>query len=186
MKRIKVILALLATLLILFFGWNYAEEREVSLPQAEEQIEIITGNTIEQNPKDDYQHFLEEQMILQNKVYALVGDRNISETIVSACSEMTEDKILCIKNLLWVSNAESWMFKAWMKPTNNGFWFMSQGKKKRFTSVEESIIFRVDRYQRKGRWKRTTWADWLKGKYCASACTNRIGNYNTAVSKLGL
>lgn len=69
-------------------------------PQAEEQIEITTGNKHTANPQEDYQRFLEEEMALQNKVYALVGDSNISATIVSACSEITDDKVLCIKNLL--------------------------------------------------------------------------------------
>lgn len=186
MKRLKIILLIAIIILGLFLWWNYADEGTVPTPQAEEQIEITTGNKHTANPQEDYQRFLEEEMALQNKVYALVGDSNISATIVSACSEITDDKVLCIKNLLWVSNAESWMFKAWMTPTNNGFWFMQKGKKKKFSSVEESIIFRVERYQKKGRRKRTTWADWLKGKYCTSACTHRIGNYDAAIRKLGL
>ena len=121
---------------------------------------------------------------LADKINSLVGDYNISYTIVHECSEQTADYKLCIKNVLWVANAESSMFKKWMKPTNNWFWWLYKGKKKRFSSVQESIKQWVSMYVRNGRWRRVTWQDWLNWKYCTSACTNWVSAYSSAVRKV--
>lgn len=58
---------------------------------------------------------------MAEELNSLIGDYNISYTIVHECSSQTEDYQLCIKSVLGVANAESSMFKAGMKPTNNGF-----------------------------------------------------------------
>ncbi|MBO7691731.1 MAG: hypothetical protein J6T10_03755 [Methanobrevibacter sp.] len=56
---------------------------------------------------------------MAEKLNSLIGDYNISYTIVHECSIQTSDYKLCIKNVLGVANAESGMFKAGMKPSNN-------------------------------------------------------------------
>lgn len=166
MKRLKRILSLLIATFWVATVWAVVNEEPVVQPEVIESFD--------------------ETQALVDQVSLLVPTVFIAEAVVESCIEYTEDVNLCIKNVLGVANAESGMFRKSMTPTNNWFWFMERGKKKRFDSIEESISFWVKRYQDKERYKRTDWASWLKGKYCASACTYRIGNYNDAIRKLWL
>jgi hypothetical protein len=59
-----------------------------------------------------------EQKLVE-KVNSLIGDYNISYAIIHECSTQTSDYKLCVQNVLGVANAESSMFKAGMKPSNN-------------------------------------------------------------------
>ena len=127
-----------------------------------------------------------EQEVLIDKVDLLVEDKSISEAIVTACMKHQDDYKLCIKNLIGVSNAESGIFKRGMNPSNNGFGRMYQWKKRKFSSVEDSVYKRVQMYTKNHRENRTTWADWLKWKYCTSECAYRIKNYDYAIKKLSL
>lgn len=144
----------------------------------ETYIEPISIDTMEDEPS--------EAEVLIEKVDSLVGNESISEAIVTACMKHQEDYKLCIKNLVWVSSAESGIFKKGMYPSNNGFGWMYQWKKRRFSSVEDSIYKRVQMYTRNHRENRTTWADWLRWKYCTSECSYWIKNYDYAIKKLGL
>lgn len=166
MKRLKRIL----TLLIATFG-------VATVWAADNEEPVVKTEVIES---------FDRTQALVDQVSLLVPTASIAEAVVESCIKYTEDVNLCIKNVLGVANAESGMFKKSMTPTNNWFWFMERGRKKRFGSIEESISFWVKRYQDKQRYKRTNWASRLKGKYCASACTHRIGNYNDAIKKLWL
>ena len=76
---------------------------------------------------------------LAGKLNSLIGNYSISYAVVHECSMQTNDYKLCIKNVMWVANAESSMFKKWMKPSNNGFGRMYKWKKRKFSSVENSI-----------------------------------------------
>ena len=161
--------------------WIKADEEGDPAVNEELKEEIKLENTQEQ-----IQETLDYEANLIITVDKLVGDESISEAIVSSCIEYTEDEILCIKNVIWVASAESSVFKKAMYPSNNWFWFMEKWVKKKFTSVEESISFWVKRYEDKKWWRYTKWSSWLKARYCASACTYRVGNYNSAIQKLGL
>lgn len=56
----------------------------------------------------------------------------------------------------------------------------------KFNTIEDSIYYWIQLCQKNQRYKRTNWASWLRGNYCASQCTYRIDNYNSAIAKLDL
>lgn len=194
-KRLKVFIAVMVIILVFMLGFN-AWHGEDLLTELQVQPSIETGSVATWDVKInswisidtwfeiDIREATERE--LADKLNSLVGDYNISYTIVHECSEQTADYQLCIKNVLWVANAESSMFKNWMKPTNNWFWWLYKGKKKRFSSVQDSIKQWVAMYVRNGWSKRVTWQDWLRGKYCTSSCSNWVSAYNSAVSKIEL
>ena len=123
---------------------------------------------------------------LTNGVNELIGNYDISKAIVDECTTQVEDYITCIKSVVGVANAESTMFTKGMYPTNNWLWLMYRGRKRRFSSVEEWIHERVSLYKKNDWEKRTTWASWLKWKYCTSECKYRVKNYESAIKKLNL
>ena len=131
-----------------------------------------------------------EKIELIWKVNSLVKNDSVSEAIVSACMKHTEDYKLCIKNIIWIANSESTLFTKGMNPSNNWFGLMqktNQGyRKRKFTSIEDSIYYFVNLYESKWREKRTTAEDRMRWKYCTSQCTYRVKNYNSAVTKLAL
>lgn len=196
-KRLKVLISVLACILIFMLGFN-AWHGEDIVTELQVQPVVETGATTSW-AVNSWNVILTEEIYtwedvekeMAEKLNSLIGDYSISYTIVHECSVQTEDYKLCIKNVLWVANAESSMFKKWMYPSNNGFGWMYKGKKRKFSSVEESIKQWVSMYVRNGWAKRTTWASWLKGSsaYCQSACTNWAKAYNAAarkIEKLGL
>ena len=174
MKETKILLAILTAMLVFFcwfFYWQAKGDEEVILS-------IDAEDTIDETEL--------EKTSLINKVDDLVHNQSISTAIVESCMKHTEDYRLCIRNIIWVSSAESSIFTKWMTPTNNWFWRMYQWKKKRFSSVEDSIYQWVHLYVRNWREKRTTADSWLAWKYCASQCSHWISNYNSAVNKLDI
>ena len=188
MKHLKILLAVLIACLVFMLGFNVWHGEELAtevqaLPTVETgavetwTVEVLTWETIIYTWEDTEKE-------LAGKLNSIIGDRNISYTIVHECSMQTKDYKLCIKNVLWVANAESSMFKKWMKPSNNGFWRMYKGKKRKFSSVEECIQKRVAMYVKNGREKRVTWQDRLNWKYCTSSCSNWTKAYNSAVKKV--
>lgn len=202
MKRLKILIVIMIIFLVFLLGYYRGQWEEtttvwVSFPAAwaanistwdvkdftwassNTWVVVDTGETIIYTRADT-----EKELI--NNVNKLVGNESISRAIVQECVNQTKDYKLCIKNVIWVSNAESSIFKKGMKPSNNGFGWMYKWKKRRFSSVEESIHLRVAMYVRNGREKRTTGQARISGKYCTSACTWRIRNYNSAIKKLNL
>ena len=173
MKHVKLFLVVIVVIAIMWFSLQLGEETITQLPVLAEEL-------------TQEELLLQEKDSLIAKVDLLVENKSISAAVVESCMEITEDYKLCIKNVLWVSNAESTMFKNWMYPSNNGFWWMHQWKKRRFSSIEECIYKRVEMYQRNWWYSRTTWEAWLKWKYCTSWCTYRISNYNSAIDRLSL
>lgn len=177
MKQAKFILAIIISIILfvwltineiaLWLDWEYSTYKE----------EIITTDVVEE---------VSEKDLLIDKVNWLVNNSSISEAIVTACMKHTEDYKLCIKNIIWVSNAESSIFKAGMYPSNNWFGWMYQWRKKKFSSVEESIYQWVAMYVKNGWEVRKTGQSWITWRYCASQCTNWVSNYNSAVNKLSL
>ena len=186
MKRLKILLVVLTTCLVFMLGFNawHGEEiaTELSVQPVVETGSVATWEVKEIETVIYTREDTEKEMA--EKLNSLIGDYNISYTIVHECSSQTSDYKLCIKNVLGVANAESSMFKAGMKPSNNGFWWMYKWKKRKFSSVEESIKLWVAMYVRNGRGKRVTWQDWLNWKYCTSSCSNWTKAYNSAVSKV--
>ena len=192
-KRLKILLAVLIIILVFMLGFNtwHGEDliTEMQVPLTVETGAVATWN-VEINSWAAIDTWFEidiweaTERELASKLNSLVGDYNISYTIVHECSEQTADYQLCIKNVLWVANAESSMFKNWMKPTNNWFWWLYKGKKKRFSSVQDSIKQWVAMYVRNGWSKRTTGQSRIDNKYCTSSCSNRVSAYNSAVQKI--
>lgn len=176
MRQLKILLAIIIALLIFLLGYWQGQAWEEHYIEPLEFDVISTGSVNEPT----------EAEVLTEKVNSLVGNESISKTIVDECMIQTEDYKLCIRNVIWVASAESSVFKKWMHPSNNGFGWMYKWKKKRFNSIEESIRLRIEMYVRNGWAKRTTGQARLRWKYCVSACTHWVGNYNSAISKLGL
>lgn len=194
-KRLKVLISVLACILIFMLGFN-AWHGEDIVTELQVQPVVETGATTSW-AVNSWNVILTEEIYtwedvkveLANKVNVLIGNYDISYAIVNECTTQAYDSYKhCIGAVLWVANAESSLFKNGMKPSNNPFGLMYKWKKRRFSSVEESIKVWVSLYKKNNRARRTTWADWLKGSsaYCQSACTNWAKAYNKAVAKLEL
>lgn len=186
MKRLKILLAVLTICLVFMLGFNAGHGEEIATEPLIQPV-VETGSVATWVVKEEetvIYTWADTEKRMAEELNSLIGDYNISYTIVHECSSQTEDYQLCIKSVLGVANAESSMFKAGMKPTNNGFWWMYKWKKRKFSSVEESIKEWVAMYVRNGRGKRVTWKDWLNWNYCTSECSNWAKAYNSAVKKV--
>ena len=176
MTKLKILIAIMVILLVFILWYSKGQAGE------EHYLEPIQVTPPLDEPT-------EEEILIQ-KVNGLVGNESISMTIVKECMSQTEDYKLCIQNVVGIASAESSIFKKGMYPSNNWFWLMQRTKnwykKRRFNSVEESIKLRIEMYVRNGWAKRTNGAKRGSSNYCASECTYRVRNYNSAVSKLGL
>lgn len=176
MTKLKILIAIMVILLVFILWYSKGQAGE------EHYLEPIQVELPSDEPT-------EEEVLIQ-KVNGLVGNESISMTIVKECMSQTEDYKLCIQNVVGIASAESSIFKKGMYPSNNWFWLMQRTKnwykKRRFNSVEESIKLRIEMYVRNGWAKRTNGQARLRGKYCASACSHWVGNYSSAIYKLGL
>lgn len=182
-KRLKLLIAVII-LLIAFVFWYNQWHSEDFITEMQALSPISTGQIDE-----EVLSLESKKERLAQQVDKLVGDYDISIAIVHECTSKVENYKKCIQDVVGVANAESTIFKKGMYPSNNWFWLMQRTKdgykKMRFSSVEESIEYRVNLYVKKNRWKRATWQDWLNWKYCTSACEWWIRNYSSAIIKLG-
>lgn len=190
MKRLKILIAVMLTLLVFILGyhrWQSEETTTIWVPSVW-AIDLSTWDVVEDIKEEETIIYTREdtENELIAKVNELVGDENISRAIVQECVKQTDDYKLCIKNVIWVSNAESGMFKKSMKPSNNGFGLMKNWIKMRFSSVEEWIQYRVSLYVKNWWAKRTTWDSRISGRYCTSECKYWTKNYNNAIKNLEL
>ena len=185
-KRLKILIAVMTIILVFMLGFNAWHGEDIVTEMQVEPV-VDTGSVASWEVKEIetviYTREDTEKEIAE-KLNSLIGDYNISYAIIHECSTQTSDYKLCVKNVLWVANAESSMFKAGMKPSNNWFGRLYKWKKRKFSSVEESIKEWVAMYVRNNWGKRVTWKDRLAWKYCASSCSNWVGAYNSAVRKI--
>ena len=185
-KRLKILIAVMLIILVFIFWFNVWHGEDLIIEQATTPNtgDVLTwATTVEETII--YTREMTERKLVE-KVNSLVGNESISYAIVHECATQTDDYKQCIKNVIWVSNAESGMFKKAMYPSNNGFWWMYNWKKKKFSSVEESIKEWVAMYVRNGWAKRITGQDRLRWNYCTSECKGRVKNYSSAIKKLDL
>lgn len=193
-KRLKILIVVMAIILIFILWYNQGHTEDII---TEMQLAAQTGQVVETPSTTTGE--VEEQVIytwemteqhLAEQVNKLVGNYDISYTIVHECSSRVKNYKKCIQDVIGVSNAESSIFQKGMYPSNNGFWLMQRTKngykKRKFSSVEEGIKYRVNLYVEKWREKRTTGQDWLNGRYCTSECKWRVRNYSSAIKKLEL
>ena len=185
-KRLKVLIVVMSAILVFMLGFNaWHWEDIVSEVQVQPVIETGSVATWEVKEIETVIYTREDtKKEIAEKLTSLIGDYNISYAIIHECSTQVDDYKLCVINLLGVANAESSMFKNWMKPSNNWFGWMYKWKKRKFSSVEESIKEWVAMYVRNNWGKRVTWKDRLAWKYCTSSCSNWVSAYNSAVRKI--
>lgn len=138
------------------------------------------------------------QLEIVNKINAVVWSETIAEAIVVGCMNHTENYIKCMRHTFGVANAESSLFKN-VSSKNNAFWIMEKvcGKKpwweyscsykvKSYSSVEESVIDFIKKYEKNKWYNRDSGQAWLNGKYCTSQCSNRIPAYNDWMAEFDL
>lgn len=190
-KLLKLLIVIMVIIIVFILWYNQwhtediTEMQELTPVETEVTTAVTTGAVEEQviYTWEDTEKKLAEQ------VDRLVGNYDISFTIVHECSLKVKNYKKCIQDVVGVSNAESSIFKKGMYPSNNGFWLMQKTKngyiKRKFSSIEEGIKYRVNLYVEKGREKRTTGQDWLNWHYCTSECKWRTKNYSSAIKKLG-
>lgn len=189
-KRLKVLIAVMTIILVFMLGFNaWHGENIVTEMQVEPVIETGSVTSWEVNSWNvvltwEIYTWEDTEKEIAEKLNSLIGDYNISYAIIHECSTQTDDYKLCVKNVLGIANAESSMFKAGMKPSNNWFGWMYKWKKRKFSSVEESIKEWVAMYVRNNWGKRVTWKDRLAWKYCTSSCSNWTSAYNSAIRKI--
>lgn len=179
-------------IIIFILGYNQWHTEDII---NDVQVVALTGETVEEvistTPEEEiiYTWEMTEQRLAE-QVDKLVGNYDISYTIVSECASKVEDYKKCIQDVVGVANAESTIFKKGMFPSNNGFWLMQKVWngyiKKKFSSVEEGIKYRVNLYSEKWWYKRTTSQARLDWNYCTSECSWRKKAYSSAIKKLEL
>jgi len=189
-KRLKLLIAVIILLIVFIFGYNQGHSEDfITEMQGLSLINSGVINTWDTGQLVNQAIWETTKKRLAEQVDKLVENYNISYTIVQECTSKVENYKKCIQDVVGVANAESTIFKKGMYPSNNGFWLMQKTKdgykKMRFSSVEESIEYRVNLYVKKKRWKRATWQDRLNGNYCTSSCNWWIRNYSNAIIKLG-
>lgn len=185
-KRLKILIAVMSIILIFMLGFN-AWHGEDIITEMQVKPVIETGSVASWDVKEIetvIYTWEDTKKNIAEKLSTLIGDYNISYAIIHECSTQTDDYKLCVKNLLGVANAESSMFKKWMEPSNNWFGWLYKWKKRKFSSVEESIKEWVAMYVRNNWGKRVTWDARLKGNYCTSSCSNWVKAYNSAAKKI--
>ena len=162
MKQLKLFIAALLILL-----W-------ISIANA--VYEEPMGEIIEDNETEETWFIYPEESI--RKVSdALGGKWTLAEAIVIWCQNHSEDYNLCVKNVFWIANAESSLFKR-VSSSNNAFWWMYNWALKRFTSIEEWIVQRIKLYEKNNRQVRgLSWQRRLSWNYCSSECTYWTRNY---------
>lgn len=185
-KRLKILIVVMSIILIFMLGFNaWHGEDVITEVQVESVIETGSVASWEVKEIETVIYTWEDtKKNIAEKLSTLIGDYDISYAIIHECSTQLDDYKLCVKNLLGVANAESSMFKKWMNPSNNGFWWMYQWKKRKFSSVEESIKEWVAMYVRNNWGKRVTWEARMQGNYCTSECSWWVKAYNSAVRKI--
>ena len=195
MRRLKILIAVMLIMLIFLLGYGHSKAWDIEMimePVGTGSVNtwtVATGNiTTGVNLTGEETTIYTREMTARElaiKVNKVVGNYDISYAIVNECASQVDDYKQCIKNVIWVSNAESWIFKAAMKPSNNWFGLMYKWKKRRFSSVQEWIHVWVSLYKKNWWGKRRTGQDWLRGKYCVWSCSNRVKLYNAGINKLG-
>ena len=164
MKQLKIFITLILLLL-----W---------LTVANAVYEEPMGETIEVNEIEEETWFIYPEGAIRKVSDALGGKWTLAEAIVIWCQNHSEDYNLCVKNVFWVANAESSLFKN-VSSSNNAFWRMYNWKLRRFSSLEEWIVQRIKLYEKNNRQVRgLSWQRWLDWNYCASECTYWVRNYN--------
>jgi hypothetical protein len=185
-KRLKILIAVMTIILVFMLGFN-AWHGEDIVTEMQVKPVVDTGSVASWEVKEIetvIYTWEDTEKEIAEKLNSLIGDYNISYAIIHECSTQTDDYKLCVQNVLGIANAESSMFKAGMKPSNNWFGWMYKWKKRKFSSVEESIKEWVAMYVRNNWGKRVTWKDRLAWKYCTSSCSNWVSAYNSAVRKI--
>lgn len=182
MTKLKLLIVIMVVWIV-FVLWVPAWHWETT--ESQDNVEVSTWDIVEEQIIYTFEMTKD---YLKERVDALVGDYNISSAIVEECTAQVPDNYKkCILDIIWVSNAESTIFKKWMRPSNNGLWLMYKGHKRRFSSVEEWIKVWVSLYVKNNWVNRVTSKDWLeKWKYCTSSCSHRWKNFKSAVNKLEL
>lgn len=162
--------------LILLLTWGFAFASPIAM--VEEWISHEEDLPVVETLSDKYVDALSS-----------VVDKPLAKHIVDRCSEF-DDQVLCIKNIIGISSAESSIFTR-VGTHNNGFWIMKRGwdwsySVRKFQSLQEGVDYFIYLYWKNKRYKRTTAKAWLNGGYCASACTHWEKNYYWAIKKIGL
>lgn len=192
-KRLKILLAVMIIILVFMLGFNtWHGEDLITEMQVEPLVETGTVISWEINKVETWvvetviYTWEDTKVELANKVNALIGDYSISYAIVNECTtQVYDDYKHCIWAVLWVANAESSLFKKGIKPSNNPFGLMYKWRKRKFSSIEESIQVWVSLYKRNNWGRRTSWSAWV-WTYCMSECKYWAKNYESAVRKLDL
>jgi len=188
LKLLIVIMVIIIVFILWYSQWHTEDITEMQelTPVETEVTTVVTTGAVEEQVIYTWE---DTEKKLAEQVDRLVGNYDISFTIVHECSLKVKNYKKCIQDVVGVSNAESSIFKKGMYPSNNGFWLMQKTKngyiKRKFSSIEEGIKYRVNLYAEKWREKRTTGQDWLNWKYCTSECKWRTKNYSSAIKKLG-
>ena len=187
-KRLKLLIAILIIIIVFIFGYNQWHSEDFMTEMQE--LNVWTGDMCTTGQLSwQVDAWEDTKKKLAEQVDVLIGDYNISYTIVNECTtQVTNNYKKCIQDVVGVANAESTMFKRGMYPSNNWFGLMQRTKngykKRQFSSVEESIKYRVNLYVEKNREKRTTGQAWIDWRYCTSWCSWWIRNYTNAIIKL--
>ena len=182
MKLLKRVIWLILLVIILWRLWARSN--------AEDKLVIEEGQVLSTKQV--------LQLDLINRLNAIVWSETIAEAIVVGCMNHTEDYIKCMRQTLGVANAESGMFKK-VSSKNNAFGFMERAcgtqrwspyqcstRLKAYSSVEESVIDFIKKYEKNKWYKRDSGQAWLDGRYCTSQCSNRIPAYNDWMAEFDL
>lgn len=192
-KRLKILIAVMTIILVFMLGFNAWHGEDIVTEMQVKPVVDTTGSVASWEVNSwnviftwEIYTWEDTKVELANKVNALIGDYSISYAIVNECTtQVYDDYKHCIWAVLWVANAESSLFKKGIKPSNNPFGLMYKWKKRKFSSIEESIQVWVSLYKKNNWGRRTSWSAWV-WTYCMSECKYWAKNYESAVRKLDL
>lgn len=160
---------------------------EESKPQ---QVETLTGVDSSYPLEEDTTYINQKQNL---KLYLMALDErkdtylteSVIDVIINKCYEITDNGKKCVEDIIWVSNAESSIFKR--GKNNNYLWVMKcqngSCSVRPYSSLEQAVEHRIELYQ-KNNWYKFTHNSGRVGRYCASACTNRYKAFDKWVKEL--
>ena len=96
-KRLKILIAVMVILLVFIFGYNQGHTEDVIIEMQEiKSVQLETPNVEEEII---YTREMTEQKLAE-KVNELIGDYDISYTIVRECASKVEDYKKCIQDVV--------------------------------------------------------------------------------------
>lgn len=181
MENIKWFILWVLTALLIFIIYNNNKAYWDYEYEVDEQLSLQEYTWDQVIIPEVYEYQYQKDKLTQFEAI----DGEFAEGLIELCNKYAQDLNLCLNHIVWVSSAESSVFKR-CSSWNNCFGLMSKKGLKRYETKLQWVEDWLQTYIRLWRNKRLTPQAWLDGKYCASECKYWTTNYLSATNKLSL